>query len=451
MNFDHFANVSKDLASRTVANSHEYYNPHSDHFLGKTAYDMLEESKRIMQTLFPMYKTIEFIPSGGSLANVRALLENDKIKNIAVPEINDVIMMSSIEHSSISKKIMFQLNSKGYVIVIIPITKDGIVDIAKFEELFKKYALRTIIVSCMSVNNEIGTIQPINEIVRLVKSYNNDTIVHSDSSCNLPLILTLDSSNLPDIITCSCYKFGGPHLGILFSNVKLKQDMYGTPDVENSYFSALACQRYVLSYNSHMEELSHFKSELKSILYSELVANSIEFIDADSIHCVGNVLSFVIIGLKTSLIQQKLNDMKIAIGSGSACTTDAGSHTILAMGYNKDISQQLVRLSFDYVDTSIIHTFVDSFVSCVNSLKFIKKDTGIKTNIIQSVTIMSSSRKAPELNTIPHFDIHGIGKSMINTIILSSADQSLKGGNKDRFDSIMRHTIEELLKKKLIK
>jgi hypothetical protein len=233
------------------------------------------------------------------------------------------------------------------------------------------------------------------------------------------------------------------------ARLKLKPNMVGTIDVENVYFSTLSCIKYINSYNSHMQKILIFKSELKNKLFCGLQKENIEYIDLDNIHCVYNILAFIVVGIKTSLIKQKLNSIKIAIGSGSACTTSVGSSTVLALGFSKEISQQLVRLSFNYTDTELINNFVEEFVKCVKDLQFIKRKTNIAVHPVMDTIIYPSLRKIPNIENIPVLNINSLELPCIDTIILSSADQSLKGKNKNKFDKIMRNTINKLLKIKV--
>lgn len=449
MNFDHYANVLEDEDCIKLASLEPFYNPNSDHFLSKRASSMLEQSKQIVSTLFPQYRDVEFIPSGGTGANIRAILENSHMKNVAVSGWSkDVVMISGIEHSSIKKKVAFELNIKNYTIVYFPVNADGFVDIEKFITLFDEFKERIVLVSCISTNNEIGTIQPIQELINIVKAFDANIIFHSDCACNLGNVRNFTVN--PDIITFSCYKFHGPHIGILLTNIKMNQDRFGTPDVKNFYFASLALQKYIAKYeNTCMSQLK-FKSRLKEELYSAFTDNDIEIINFDTENSATNVIAFATIGIKTSLIKTKLSDALIAIGSGSACTTHEGSHTIEAMGYSKELSQQLVRLSFNYDenDIEIIKRFVEEFVSVINSLKYIKKNTNIDQKVRASTIVRTSTRSVTDQSDVTQYDLSILSPPTFNIISLSGAEQSLKGKNKDKFNDILTSNIKSMMKTK---
>lgn len=448
MNFDHYANVTEDTECRNLSLLFPFYNINSDHFLSKYAQDMLNESTQMIRSLFPQYKDIEFIPSGGTGANIRAILENSHMKNVAVCGSKDVIMISAIEHSSIKKKVSFELNIKNYTIVYFPVNANGFVDIEKFTKLFEEFKERIVLVSCISTNNEIGTIQPVQELINIVKTFDPNIVFHSDCACNLGNIRNF--SVYPDIITFSCYKFHGPHIGILLTNVKMNQDRFGTPDIKNFYFATIALQKYITEYEKTCESHLVFKSELKNKLYLELKTNNIETINFDTPDTATNVIAFAIVGLKSSLIKEKLSNLMIAIGSGSACTTNIGSSTIESMGYSDEVSQQLIRLSFNYGqnDVDLIDNFVSQFISVINSLKHIKKNTIVNQKVRECTVVRTSTRNSVNTSEITRYDLTALPPPKFNIISLSGAEQSLKGKNKDKFINVLTSNIKLMMKNK---
>jgi adenylyl- and sulfurtransferase ThiI len=341
---------------------------------------------------------------------------------------------------------LYELNVKNYTVIIFPVDKNGFVDINKFKKLFDEYSTRVILVSCISTNNEIGTLQPIEELIKIVKHVKPGVIFHSDCACNLAHVLKYEV--FPDIITFSCYKFHGPHVGMLLTNVKMNQNNFGTPDVKNFYFASLTLKKYIDSYHLISEQQLLFKVDLKQSLYSAMSYNNIEFVDFDTSLTANNILSFAIVGIKTSLIQSALSELYIAIGSGSACTTNEGSHTVKAMGYQNELSQQLVRLSFNYVDQSLITSFVDKFISVVNLLKYIKKQITITQKIPLHLIVRPSSRKEVNSTDVILYRTNELAKPNMLTIQLSSGEQALKGQNKNKFNDILTNNIKIEMKKK---
>ena len=128
-NLDYFANVPK--RNDITHNNGNLYNPNSNHLLGLLAFTTLTEAHEKIRSVFPQYKTIEFVPGGGSLANERAILDQIKIKLHARPHDKNIVMISGIEHSSISKYVAYSLNERGYTVIIIPVAPNGEINLVK--------------------------------------------------------------------------------------------------------------------------------------------------------------------------------------------------------------------------------------------------------------------------------------------------------------------------------
>ena len=248
-NFDFFANAKQKYFTDSEL---DYYNPHSGHALGALSYTNMSRSIDTIKALFSKHHTIEFVPGGGSLANKRAIFGSTKIKLNVKPDGKNIILISSIEHSSISKYMMNDFTDRGYTIIIIPVTEDGTINMKLYEKLVMENKDRIVLVSCMLVNNEIGTIQPINEMIQFLKLECPDAIFHSDVGGSIGLFHKLynDFVMVPDIVTCSCYKFHGPHYGLLLSNCIMRQEYYGTPDVRNICEIQMALSDHIEKYNS---------------------------------------------------------------------------------------------------------------------------------------------------------------------------------------------------------
>ena len=457
-NFDYFANVPK----RTPSHEQLYYNPNSNHFMGTDAYKSMTEAHDKMKKLFGFYETIEFVPGGGSLANERAILDLLKLKVHVRPTDRNVIMISSIEHSSISKYVTQSLNDKGYIIVVIPVTTCGIVNIVEYSRLVETYKDKVVLISCMYVNNELGIIQPIEELVKVAKYKCPTVIFHSDVSCcpshftSKPNAINMAGPTWPDIITFSAYKFGGPHYGVVAYNasIQLRQKYFGTPDVESICLIVCAFEQYLSEYDKSMQLNAEFKKILAKTLFDTFDEKSIEYINldmGDATKC--NIVPFIIPALKSSVIQKGLSAKGVAIGAGSACLSNEGSHTLKAMGYDSDISQKLVRLSFnvgdfdktEWIESEVNPSWVinpswvnlalfisNEIASTVQSNAFLNKnkDTVVKQNQQVAKVIMPSTRE--ELAFNGRLDTP-IKPHSIDIIALSYAELSLKGENQDSF------------------
>lgn len=484
-NLDWFANVPKrkDLFLTSTT-----YNSNSNHTLGQNAFKILNESDNLVKKLFDYrYDIIEFVPGGGSLANERAILDNKKIKYHISSNNSDpnIIMISSIEHSSISKYITQSLVDRGYIIIIIPVTQNGIINLDEFAKLLDQYCEKIAIISCMLVNNEIGTIQPIKEMLHLTKLKNNNIIFHSDISCAVGLFNKYFENNIiyPDIITLSAYKFGGPHYGIILSSKKLRLKVQPTPDVENIANTAICLEKYLSEFNKHNDKNKIFKQFLKSALFEQLKLHTINYICLDtmdtmdtintaSVTTADNIISFIIPFLKASVFQKALSDNKIYIGSGSACTTNVGSHTLKSMGYNDVMSQQLFRLSFNFENLFeensnisncaeyLANKISNVIINTINENKFLLQIENSSTEQTKSTEPVKVVRQIPTTKIIlpsvrSEVKFSGLldtplsDRLLVDTIVLTFSELSLKGTNQDSFIEKLKTEILYKLNKRL--
>ena len=153
----------------------------------------------------------------------------------------DVVLISSIEHTSIINYTVPILLNNDYTVVIIQCKDNGIISLDNLTELLECYNKRIIMVSIMNVNNETGIIQDLSSYVKRVKKYNKkygqSIIFHSDITQGLLTFWNMNKNikYQPDILTFSGYKLGGPHIGLVISKYKLSEDYTGTSDVTSIY------------------------------------------------------------------------------------------------------------------------------------------------------------------------------------------------------------------------
>ena len=150
----------------------DYGNPSSQHKKGLTAKDYERTAtEQVAKTLKCMPKEIVFT-SGGTEANNLALIG----AALAHRRAGKHIITTPIEHASVLSTVEF-LQKEGFEISFMEVGSDGKVDLDSLSKLLRD---DTILVSCMYVNNEIGSIQPIEALVKLVKAHNPQTLVHAE-------------------------------------------------------------------------------------------------------------------------------------------------------------------------------------------------------------------------------------------------------------------------------
>ena len=163
---DYAANtpVEEEVLNTYIEATRKYIaNPNSSHHLGKLAKEKIDKSSTFISNYFNTTKENVIYTSGSSESN------NLVIKGIAEikKNIGNKIIISAVEHSSIVAPCNY-LASYGYDVSVIPLTKEGIIDLDILKEEIDD---NTILVSICSVDSELGTIQPIKEISKIVKKY----------------------------------------------------------------------------------------------------------------------------------------------------------------------------------------------------------------------------------------------------------------------------------------
>jgi cysteine desulfurase len=218
-------------------NQRAYGNPTLTHKPGWEAYETIMESAQKIDS-FLGRKTLEeinFTP-GETEANNLAILGTalslkDKGKKIVISEIEPINVLNVAE----------MLQKSGFTLTKIPVDNEGFINLERLKETVDK---ETILVSLSTVNNEIGTIQPIKEAVKIVKDRNPATVFHTDASDAYGKIpFNVQDLNV-DLATLSSYKISGPRgIGALYVkervNVeKILEGQIGTqrlwPGVENT-------------------------------------------------------------------------------------------------------------------------------------------------------------------------------------------------------------------------
>jgi cysteine desulfurase len=177
-----------------------YGNPSSLHFFGTQAKEVLEQAKQEISAYMGAKPDEIIFTSGGTEAN------NFAIKGIAFANRNkgNHIMVSAIEHDCILNTCKW-LESQRFFVTYIPVNHEGMVDTEMLRNLINP---KTILVSVMYGNNEIGTLQPIEEIGRICRDY--QIAFHSDACQSFGKVPVNVEQNHIDLLTINSHKIYGP-------------------------------------------------------------------------------------------------------------------------------------------------------------------------------------------------------------------------------------------------
>lgn len=344
--------------------SKKYYaNPNSSHKMGLEAKELIKEcTNNIANTLNVLPEEIIYT-SGATESNnlvIKGICERYKNRG-------KHILISALEHNSIVSAVT-SMSEKGFEVEIIPVTKEGIVDIEALKDMLRK---DTILVSICTVDSEIGLKQPLNEISKVLKEYPN-TIFHTDASQAVGKV-DIDYS-LVDLATITPHKFYGPTgIGILVKkkNIDLKPQIEGgksttiyrsgTPSLPLIAASSKAISLAINNQNNrnnHIKELSNIVKDTLS-KYNNVYINNTN----DSIP---HTINFSIKGIPALEVQRKLEEHNIYLSTKtSCCPIETPSKLVYALTKDKSLSSSSLRLSISHLTTK---EEIDIFLQAFNSI-----------------------------------------------------------------------------------
>ena len=351
-------------------------NPSSLHRLGDQATRILDASRQQIADLIGKKSDEIFFTSGGTEG------DNWVIKGVAFEkaQFGKHIIVSAIEHPAVKESALW-LKNKGFEVDIVPVDSRGFVDVEALEDLIRP---DTILVSIMAVNNEIGSIQPIEAISKLLAD--KPTIsFHVDAVQALAKIPTEKYlTDRVDFATFSSHKFHGVR-GVGFVYIKSGkkitplltgggQERDSRSTTENVAGIAATAKALRLS----MEKLAVFASktgQMKAVIRQALLDYPDIFVFSDEEDFAPHILTFGIKSVRGEVIVHAFEDYDIFISTTSACSSKAGkpAGTLIAMGVDKDKAQSAVRLSLDLEnDMSQVEQFLTKLKLIYNQTRKVR-------------------------------------------------------------------------------
>lgn len=344
------ADEVKELVNQVM--TIDYGNPSSRHQKGVDAGQYVKQAQQIIAgTLKVEPKEIVFT-SGGTESNNLALIGSA----LANQRRGKHIISTRIEHASVYNPLLF-LQEMGYEITFLSVNEQGIVDL---EEL--KQALRpdTILVSVMMVNNEIGAVEPVEAIGKIIKAYNPDILFHVDAIQAYGKLKISPKRCKIDLLSVSGHKIHGPKgTGFLYirDKVKIKPIIYGggqqkdmrsgTENVPGIAGLGMAAK---LMYTNHKEKIDQIQKVKDAFLSGVTQLEGVTEHSGEAPHIAS--VSFQGIE-KGEVLLHALEAKGVYCSSGSACSSNhpAISGTLKAIGLEEDLLQATLRFSFSVYST----------------------------------------------------------------------------------------------------
>ena len=367
----------KEVVDKMVeALTTDYANPSSLHRKG---IDVEKNIKLIRQeiarTLGAKDKEIYFT-SGGTESN------NSVIRGVAnlYKKRKNHIISTEIEHPSVLNTLK-DLEEDGFEVTYLKVDKYGKIDIEEFKQSIKP---TTILVTIMHVNNEIGTIQPIEEIGKYLKSLKDKVYFHVDAVQSYGKINFKPSKYNIDFMSVSGHKLHGPKgIGFMYikENNRLKPILTGggqeigirsgTENVPGIYGLGEAVKILNKDLNSTINKIQ----ELKDLLKEEIV-NNIDNIKINSPEDgVCHILNISFEDVKGEVLLHYLEQKGIYVSTGSACSSKKkGSHVLNAIGLNPKEIDGAIRFSLSDLNTK---------EEMIETVKILKESVGDLRMIIR--------------------------------------------------------------------
>jgi cysteine desulfurase len=330
--------------------SEAYGNPSSLHLKGIEAERFVRQAReRIARSLKVNEKEI-FFTSGGTESNNWAIYGTVQ----AMKRRGNHIITTQIEHAAV-KNPMKHLEEEGFRITYLPVDSEGVVSLDALEEAMSS---ETILVSIMYVNNEIGSIQPIEEISRIIKHYNPDCVFHVDAIQAYGKLPIYPKRQGIDLMSVSAHKFHGPKgVGFLYVNEKVKIRPWvlgggqqkgmrsGTDNVPGVCGMGEACAEIFRNFDKRVRYLYH----LREIFIREVTKLEGCYVNGQPFpNGAPHIVSVSFEGVRSEVLLHALEDRGIFVSAGSACSSNhpAVSETLKSIGVKKEFLDSTIRFSF---------------------------------------------------------------------------------------------------------
>lgn len=330
-------------------------NPSSLHKLGDRSHQLLEASRKQIAGLLGVEPYEIFFTSSGSESDNWAI----KGTALAKREFGNHIITTSIEHAAVTNTVK-ALEKQGFRVTMLPVDKNGFIDP---EDLKNALNRETILVSIMGVNNEIGSIQPIQEVSKILEDYPNVTF-HVDNVQALGKNIW-DQVFTPrvDLMSLSAHKFHAPRgTGIMYKKAGKMIDPLidgggqekgmrsSTENLAGIAATAKAMRLYLENEEKNAEQEAKVKNKIVDYLKDK---PGIQIFSPVSDNFVPSILCFGLEGIRGETLVHTLEAKDIFTSTTSACSSrsEVESGTLNSMKIRDDIATGAIRLSFDPSNT----------------------------------------------------------------------------------------------------
>ena len=357
----------------------DYANTSGKHIKGVEAESYVKDAADIIAKTLKVKKGEIIFTSGGTESNNMALIGGAMSRK----RYGKHIIISGIEHPAVYRPAEF-LTEQGFELSVLPVNGEGQVDLELLKSTIRD---DTVLVSVMYVNNEIGAIEPVEEISRIIKAKNKDILFHVDAIQAYTKLRINPKSQGIDMLSASGHKFHGPKgVGFLYidSNVKINPIIFGgghqrgmrsgTLNTTGIAGMGVAAKEAYDNFDERINKIS----DLKYYLMDELEKTEGAILNTGrGENFAPQVISVSFEDIRAEVLLHALEDRGIYVSSGSACSSNHPgiSGTLKAIGVRENLLDATIRISLSELNNK---EEADYFIKNLKELlpllrKFVRK------------------------------------------------------------------------------
>lgn len=275
------------------------------------------------------------------------------------------VITTAVEHPSVLNAFK-RLEEEGFDVIYIGTDSSGHLDMTSLEDAVDE---KTILISVMAVNNEVGTIQPVEMLSGIVKRKSSPAVIHVDAVQAFGKLPLNPKKMGVDLMTVSSHKIHGPKgVGALFikKGTKIRPVAVGGGQ-EGDIRPGTEPMPAIAGFAGAVSELKVEKSLQKMTALRDGFVEKLRAVEGVSINSPEDALPYIVNlslkGLRSETVLNLLSDMEIYVSSGSACAKGHKSHVLTAMGLSDDVIDSSLRVSLSRFTTE---EELDYFIEGIN-------------------------------------------------------------------------------------
>jgi cysteine desulfurase len=342
------------VAAMTPFLSGAFGNPSGGHAMARAAKTALEEAREVVAAALGASPGEVIFTAGGSEADNLAVKGAARAARAA--GLGDGIVTVAFEHKAVLAS-CDRLEREGFRVARVAADRNGIVNVAALADALDD---RTVVVSVMLVNNEVGTIQPLDAIAELVRARAPQAVLHTDAVQAVPWLPVARATKLAQLVSISAHKFGGPKgtgalvvrravpIEPLTEGGGQEQGLRsGTSDVAGAVAMAAALEATAASRDADRVRIGALRDRLADGLLASVPGT---FENGDRSKKVAGNAHLGFRGVEAEALLVMLDTAGVYAAAGSSCSSGATepSHVLASMGVPRDLALSSIRFSLGY-------------------------------------------------------------------------------------------------------